>query len=52
MNSSNLLLTRQHKWMKLRVLFKMQKNTFSLNVLEDLDEDILTRLEKMNIDRN
>ena len=52
MNSSNLLLTRQHKWMKLRVLFKMQKNTFSLNVLEDLDEDILMRLEKMNIDRN
>ena len=38
--------------MKLRVLFKKQKNTFSLNVLEDLDEEILIKLEKMNIDKN
>lgn len=29
----------------------MQKNTFSLNVLEDVDEEILIRLEKMNIDK-
>lgn len=33
------------------MLFKRQKNTFSLNVLEDLDEEILSRLERMNIDR-
>lgn len=29
----------------------MQKNTFSLNVLEEIDEEILSRLEHMNIDR-
>jgi hypothetical protein len=29
----------------------MQKNTFSLNVLEEIDEEILSRLEQMNIDR-
>lgn len=29
----------------------MQKNTFSLNVLEEVDEEILSRLERMNIDK-
>ena len=29
----------------------MQKNTFSLNVLEDVDEEILGRLERMHIDK-
>ncbi len=29
----------------------MQKNTFSLNVLEEVDEEILNRLERMNIDK-
>jgi hypothetical protein len=29
----------------------MQKNTFSLNVLDDIDEEILNQLQTMNIDK-
>lgn len=29
----------------------MQKNTFSLNVLEEVDEELISRMEKMNIDK-
>jgi hypothetical protein len=37
--------------MKFRVLFKMQKCTFSLNILQDIDEEILLRFEKFGMDK-
>lgn len=37
--------------MKFRVLFKMQKTTFSLNILEEIDEEILGKFERFGIDK-
>ena len=38
--------------MKFRVLFKMQKTTFSLNILHEVDEEILARFERFGMDKH
>jgi len=44
-------LTREHSWLKLRMLFKMQKTVYSLHQLSGLDEETLARLELQGVDR-